>query len=87
MDEEKIIYIIPEVTTFTTPEKVLGLRERKGKIPKLKDVLIQLQKDLAEVGINEWEAAIETHLTIGTGSIIPGGEAGIKTTLKFSGKT
>ena len=87
MVEEKIIYIIPEVTNFASPERVMGLRERGGKIPKLKDVLIQLKKDLSEVGITNWEASIETHLTIGTGSIIPGGEAGIKTTLMFSGKS
>jgi hypothetical protein len=65
----------------------MGLRKRGGKIPKLKDILIQLQKDLADVGITKWEASIETHLTIGTGSIIPGGEAGIKTTLTFSVKS
>ena len=56
-------------------------------MPKLKEVIMALRKELAEVGIKEWEATIETHLTIGTSSIILGGEAGIKTIISFSGKT
>ena len=88
--EEIVLYITPEATTLATPENLekytLELR-KKRKMPKLKEVILALQKELAEVGIKEWEATIETHLTIGTGSVIPGGEAGIKTAISFSGKT
>jgi hypothetical protein len=86
MREENQLYVIPELTTIATADNIRGLRKSVGDIPKLKDVLIQLKKDLAEIGIKEWEATIETHLTIGTSSVIPGGEAGIKTTLTFSGE-
>ncbi len=87
MAEEQTVYIVPETTTLTTPETKVKLIEEirtKKKLPTLREVIASLKKDLEEAGLKEWEASIEAHITIGTGSVIPGGEAGIKTTLTFS---
>jgi len=85
--EEQTVYIVPETTTLTTPETKVKLIEEirtKKKLPTLREVITSLKKNLEEAGLKEWEASIEAHITIGTGSVIPGGEAGIKTTLTFS---
>ena len=86
--EEIVLYVAPEATTLATPENLeqftMELRTKK-KIPTLKEALTALKKDLAEVGIEKWEATIEAYITVGTGKIIPGVEAGIKTIIIFSG--
>jgi len=85
--EEQTVYIVPEATTLTTPETKVKLIEEirtKKKLPTLREVIASLKKDLEEGGLKEWEASIEAHITVGTGSVVPGGEAGIKTTLTFS---
>ena len=60
---------------------------KEKKIPKLSDVLKTLKEALKEAGVTEWESTIETYLEVSSGTIIPGGKAGVKTTIKLSGKT
>jgi len=89
------LYIIPEMTSFhaTDGERMaahqLLMNELKQdkKIPKLSDVLKKLKESLVAAGITEWESTIETYLEVSSGSILPGGKAGVKTTIKISGKT
>ena len=47
----------------------IGMRARRTqkKIPTLKEVLLALKNDLAEVGIEKWEATIEAYIAVGLG--------------------
>lgn len=53
MEDVKNMYVIPEITPLATSGKTSLVEATKGKIPKLKDVLIKLRKDLDDVGITE----------------------------------
>lgn len=96
MSSEKIeLYVIPEMTSIhgTDTERMrahqllLDELKRDKKIPRLSDVLKKLKEALEAAGITEWESTIETFIEISSGSILPGGKAGIKTTIKLSSKT
>jgi hypothetical protein len=88
------LYIIPEMTSFhatdttrmAAQELLINELAQGKKIPKLSDVLKKLKETLKAAGITEWESTIETYLEVTSGSL-PGGKAGIKTTIKLSGKT
>jgi len=59
---------------------------KKRKLPTLKEVVSAIYEDMNNAGVSEWSATIELELKVGTGSIIPGGSAGIKTTVNIKGK-
>lgn len=89
------IYVIPEATSLyaSGTERTLAnqfiINEfvKPNKLPKLSEVLKNIQNEINELGIKEWEAAIEAWIEISTGSIIPSGKAGIKTTITISSKS
>lgn len=51
------------------------------KIPTLHEAVSAVQKELDEVGVNDWSATIELDVAIGTGVIVPGASATVKTTV------
>lgn len=89
-DEEIELYVVPEKTSvypYEITEAFISELKRDKKIPKLSDVLKKLKETLEAAGITEWESTIETYLEVSSGSILPGGKAGIKTTIRLSSKT
>jgi hypothetical protein len=90
MSDEKLeLHVVPDRTSiYSGPldeDFLESLREEK-KLPTLPDLLKKLKEDLEAAGIKEWETTIETYLEVSSGTILPGGKAGIKTTIKLSGK-
>jgi hypothetical protein len=86
MDETKV-YVISGYTTLETPRGPKKGLPGADKLPTLKEIVSAVQEDLAAAGVNEWSATIETEIKVGTGAVIPGGSAGIKTTVTIKGKT
>jgi hypothetical protein len=75
-----------EVSTSHTFQDIKLAPAKQGKLPTLQEVVSAIQKDLTAAGVSEWSATIELEIKVGTGSIIPGGSAGIKTTVNIKGK-
>jgi len=71
---------------ITVPKDIQEIKLTKPKLPRLPELINKLQEDLRTARITNWEATIETYLEVSSGSILPGGKAGIKTTLKLSSK-
>jgi hypothetical protein len=86
-DEEKMKLIQGYHEAPSSQITKKGLKFVKpGKLPTLQEVVSAIQKDLIAAGVSEWSATIELEVKVGTGSIIPGGSAGIKTTVNIKGK-
>ena len=80
------LFVVPTgVHAPLSDDQIKGLAGKKP--PTLKDLVLAVKDSLKEAGVETWEASIEVWLEAGTGSLIPGGNAGVKTTLKISGKT
>jgi len=90
LSEEKIeLYVVPDKTSvypFTIDEAFIAKLKEEKKLPKLSELLKKLKEDLEAAGIKEWETTIETYLEVSSGTILPGGKAGIKTTIRLLSK-
>lgn len=79
------LYVTSGATYLLTADKPAPILP-KG-LPTLSEVLSNLKHELEMAGVDEWNTTIEVELSVGTGTVLPGGSAGIKAKIEFKGKT
>ena len=80
------LYVISGQCVTYVPKEEISLKIHKN-LPTLETVIKGLRSELEKAGVDEWNASIEVELSVGTGTILPGGSAGIKAKIEFKGKS